>query len=254
MRRKQKRGAVLGSRDYEILKDLFYCKVCDLEYIYQKYFKGRHITAARKRLDRLFKGGFLKKIGVFDLGARRNAYSITPLGLDAIVTVLPDVPSRKECFSANVLHDLELAQIKRCLDGSSIVKESKSENELQSFDFYAGDKDYEPFRRLNSDLYAYLFSDPKSYRVAVEYERSAKSPSRWRKYLLNYHLENQIDAALYVCHDHLVRSSLESVEKEFVKDFSAKIYFADLKQFQGDSRSAKFTNILGENFTIDFQL
>lgn len=254
MRRKQKRGAALGSRDYEILKDLFFCKVCDLQYIYQKYFKGRHITAARKRMDRLFKAGFLKKVGVFEQHSRRIAYSITPFGLDAITLVLPDEPSRKERLSANALHDLELGRIKRCLDSSSVVKESKSENELQSFDFYADDNIYGPFRRLNSDLYVHLLADPKSYHVAVEYERSPKSLSRWRKYLLNYHLENQVDAALYVCHNHLIRSALERIEKGFAKDFSAKIYFGDLEQFQGENGSAKFSNVLGESFSIDFQL
>lgn len=253
MRRKIKRKVILSPRDYEILKDLFFNKVCDLLILQQRHFLNSHKTTVRKRMDKLALNGLINKFGAIGLKESRVLYSITPKGLGFLTDYFSEEVQRKECQSTNVFHDLALAHIKNRLERSKSITEIRTENEIQSLRFYPNDDIYEPFRRLNSDLFIKLSSESTTYHVAVEFERIQKSHDRWYQYLLNYHLEDKIDAVLYICETSQVKSSMEKIESSLTKEFSPKVYFCDLEKFMSDDSKVTFINCLGQSFSLHFQ-
>lgn len=89
----------------------------------------------------------------------------------------------------------------------------------------------DPFKRLNSDIFLSLLIENQEFKVAVEYERSQKESGRWSEYLLNYHLEEDVDAVLYVCDNPTILKGLMRIETELAQRYTQKIYFCLVKEF-----------------------
>jgi len=240
-------------RDKNLLKDLFLNKTSNLKYICRKHFPDRHLSTVTKRVNKLFTEGYINKIGIHDRGIYEKVYSVTPQGLQAIRTDFPRKLIRKECQSINLEHDLELTDIREKFLTSDSVGVIKSENELQSFEIDQGIDIYGPFQRLNSDIYFTLLTNGKEFNVASEYENTPKELKRWSKYLLNYHLENKVDAVFYICRNHVIAKSLMNLERELIKSFTPKIYFCTLEKFKSNDGSVDFENARGKKFTFNFQ-
>lgn len=204
-------------------------------------------------MDKLSEDGLVNKIGAVGLKNSRVLYSVTKKGLNLFSDFFTKEVQRKECQSSNLAHDLTLAYIKMRLEKSKSIAEIRTENEIQSFRFYPNDEIYEPFRRLNSDLFIKLSSELTTYHVAIEFERVQKSHDRWYQYLLNYHLEEKIDAVLYICETSQIRESMEKIELELANEFSSKIYFCELEKFISEDSSVTFSNYSGQRFSLSFQ-
>ena len=243
---------VLGLRDYELLKDLFFSKVCSLEHLSKRHFPGKHRTTASKRLNRLFMANYITKVRVYPDCKPVSVFSITPKGLSTIASSLPGKLIRRECRSDNINHDLELSIIRDYFLQATCVKEIKTENELQSFFRERYEDIYEPFQRLNSDLFLLLTYEEEDYEVAVEYESCPKNLKRLSRYLLNYHLEEDIQAVLYICATNNILKNVMKVTKEYAKSFAPKIYCCTLKDFKNESQIAIFENGDGKKFPVNF--
>lgn len=251
-RNKKSTKVVLGPRDIALLNDIFFSKVVDTKTIAYRHFKNKSYSAVANRLDVLFKGGYLRKIGLATFGKRTQAYSITTKAIDVIEKNLECKLLRKELSSDNVLHDLSLNHIFDRLKFVNGLIELKSENEIQSVETNGGDCKTLPFRRLNSDIYLSLKSKKEVYRFAVEYEKASKARDRWEEYLLNYHLEEAIDAVLYVCECSTILNSLVRIEKKLSESYSGKIYFITLNKFLSKEKTVTFENVFGHRFSLHF--
>jgi hypothetical protein len=160
--------------------------------------------------------------------------------------------ARRELKSTNPEHDLQLARIFDKLSQAIGLVEIKTENELQSVIFGNNDHEYEPFRRLNSDIFFSFLIKGKEYKVAVEYERTRKESNRWSQYLYNYHFEESVDLVLYICDNQYIKNGLIKLETELAKKYSGKIFFCNLDEFNSNEEMARFINTIGKTVTINF--
>ena len=243
---------ILNDRDRLILRDLFYSKGLNLELLMANHFKGLDKSTVVKRMNRLSKEKFLDKRVHLEQGKSKVIYHITEKGLDEIASLLSGKVIRRELKSSNPDHDLEVARIFYSLLRARGLNDLKFENEIQCISFGDFDGEYEPFRRLNTDIYLSLQIKDKSYKVAIEYERSQKESGRWTEYLLNYHMEDQVDLVLYICKGLTIKNSMIRIESELAKSYQAKIYFCSLEEFFGNDSTAIFQNGNGKSFKLNF--
>lgn len=242
----------MSHRDKLILRDLFYSKGLNLEILLNRYFRGKHKTTVIKRMNRLYDGKYINKGSFTERSTSQIIYTISPKGLTAILDCLSGQLIRKELKSPNIEHDIELAGIFDQLSLARSLVEIKTENELQSIVFGDNDSNYEVLRRLNTDIYFSLLVEEREYTIAVEFERSQKKSDRWAKYLLNYHLEESIDAVLYICSDNYIKNGLVKIEENLAKKFSGKVFFCTLEEFKSNKTMAILSNTNGKLFTLNF--
>lgn len=250
---KSKRKVLLNQRDHLILTDLFYNKGLDLNLIRQKYFAQKHKTTAIKRMNVLTNGGYIEKRAFFESINYYIIYFITQKGFNEIVGKLSGKVIRKEFKGTNPEHDLEVSRICYRLQSARNLTDCKLENEIQSIDFGVLDEHFKSPRRLNSDIYAQIKINDVDYKIAIEYERTPKESERWSEYLLNYHVESDIDLVLYICADDSIKSGLQKIETELAKSYSPKVFFCTLKCFFENELNATFSNPSGKTFRLNFQ-
>lgn len=251
--KKSKGKTLLNQRDYLILTDLFFSKGLDLKLLRKKHFAQKHKTTAIKRMNALNKGGYVEKRAFFERINYHILYFITHKGLNEIEKKLSGNIIRKELKGINPEHDLEVSRIYNKLQSARNLNECKLENEIQSINFGLSDEHYESLRRLNSDIYAKIKINDVDYKIAVEYERTPKESERWTEYLLNYHIENDIDLVLYICADEAIKSGLQKIETELSKSYPPKVFFCTLKCFFENESYAIFSNPNGKIFKLNFQ-
>lgn len=251
-RKKNTKNVLLETRDITLLKDIFFSKVVDTETVVKRHFKQRCYNIAIRRLNILFKCGYLKKIDLSNFGKRAHAYSITDKSLKVLEQNFDWNIVRREMASDHLLHDLSLNHIVDRLKKSKGLEDLKTENELQCLDLGQFDRHLVPFRRLNSDVYLCIQSNNDLYRFSIEYERSPKTKRRWEEYLLNYHLEEDIGAVLYICESPVILKTLSGLDKKLCETYSGKIYFTTLKDFFEKTEFAIFNNIFGHKFKLHF--
>lgn len=242
----------LKARDRLILRDLYYSKGLNLKILHYRYFKDKTGIAAIQRLNRLYDGKYLTKSALADRSKNQILYTILPKGFIEIKDLLPGKVIRKEFQSSNPRHDIELAKIHDRMLLANDLTELKMENEIQSIDFGINDPIYEPFRRLNTDIYFSFLGNNKEYKVAIEYERTSKELKRWQEYLLNYHFEESVNLVLYIAAGPEIKKTLVKIESELAKNFSAKIFFCTLDEFYSSKESTTFVNPNGKTFTMIF--
>ena len=243
---------ILNDRDRLILRDLFYSKGLNLEILTANHFKGLHISTVKKRMNRLFLSRLIEKRFQLQFNRSRVIFYINDNGLKKIENDLSGKLIRRELKSSNPEHDLEVAKIYYHLLHARGLNDLKLENEIQCISFGDFDGEYEPFRRLNTDIYLSLQIKDKSYKVAIEYERSQKENGRWTEYLLNYHMEDQVDIVLYICKDLSIKNSMLRIEAELAKSYLPKIYFCSLEEFFRNESIAIFQNGHGKSFNLNF--
>ena len=251
-RNKKSTKVVLGHRDISLLKDIFFSKIVDTRTIIRRHFPDNCYNIAIRRINILFKAGYLKKVGLSNYGKRQLGYSVTEKSLTVLKQNLGTKINRKELASDNVLHDLSLNHIVDRLKLTKGLIALKTENELQSLSLVDNDNSLVPFKRLNTDVCIKIESNNQTYRFALEYERVTKVKDRWEEYLLSYHLEEEIDAVLYVCENHTILKTLSKVEMKLCKTYSAKVYFITLSNFISGEKKATFENVFGHKFTLYF--
>lgn len=243
---------IVNDRDRHILRDLFYSKGLSLELLMANHFKGLHISTVKKRMNRLFHGRLVEKRFQLRSNRSRVIFYINDSGLKKIENDLSGKIIRRELKSSNPDHDLEVARIYFRLLNARGLNDLKFENEIQCISFGDLDAEYEPFRRLNTDIYLSLQIKDRSYKVAIEFERSQKESGRWTEYLLNYHMEDQVDIVLYICKDLSIKNSMFRIESELAKSYLPKIYFCSLEEFFRNESIAIFQNGTGKSFNLNF--
>lgn len=252
MRKKNKWNVVLNERDRFVLIDLFYSKGLDLDLLMESHFTGLHKSTVIKRMQRLVNGNFIEKRAHSNGITFKILYNITENGLLRVEDYLSGNIIRKELKCSNPIHDLGVARIYFKLIKARNLNSLKFENEIQGIDHGELNEQVDPFKRLNSDIFFSLIIKNQEFKIAVEYERSHKQSGRWSEYLFNYHLEEKVDVALYICECPTILKGLMKIEAELSQKYTQKIYFCLVNDFFNHSNSATFKNISGKTFTLNF--
>lgn len=252
MKKKKKWNVVLCERDRILLRDLFYSKGLDLDLLMDNHFKNLHKSTVVKRIQRLVNGNYIDKRAHFNGRTLKPLYNITEKGLLEIENNLSGKIIRRELKCSNPAHDLGVAKIYFKLIKSRSLSSLKFENEIQGIDHGHLSEQFDPFKRLNSDIFLSLLIENQEFKIAVEYERSQKESGRWSEYLLNYHLEEDVDIVLYVCDNPTILKGLMRIETELAQRYTQKVYFCLMKEFFKHNSSATFKNNSGKTFTLNF--
>ena len=168
------------------------------------------------RVARLAESGLLKKERPEFLN-RTILYTITRMGILALenlgvhmlsLYVAPDESNVKH----QIPHSLELNRINIALMKSGALfawTPAHAVRVLYRFDKSSYAKVY--------DAVTTLVIDNEVYTVGVEYERSLKPAEKYVKILSQLSNQDQVDAVVYLCPNHMVLRSIRQVFGSFVK-------------------------------------
>jgi hypothetical protein len=149
------------------------------------------------RIQRLTEAGLVNKLAP-RVPYRGAVYAISRPGLECLeacgqglVSLSSD--SRSLVNPSQMQHYLELAEVRRALRKSRVLREWTGDVELRSINFSIDcplAKDY--------DAIADLIIEDKRHRVAIEYERTLKSAERYRNLSAALENEDQVEILLYL--------------------------------------------------------
>ena len=149
------------------------------------------------RLQRLIGAGLVEKLPP-KVPYRGAVYTITRSGLECLESCghgLISLTSETQNLpkSSQIQHYLELAEVRKALRNSGILRTWTGDLELRSIN-YSIDcplaKDY--------DAVAEVELNARTHRIAIEYERTLKSAERYRELSATLHSEDQISILVYL--------------------------------------------------------
>ena len=249
--KRQKRKLFLTERDRRLCEFLFRYKVATLKQVAKYPFKGTSYKATSLRLCRLIKEGYLKKKYLEEEKYGLFGYSLTN-------KVFPILEQRWDCEihhqqteSENPVHDVTLVEIGERARKMFLVKEYLQENVLQGCKDLFPSSRYEVFSKIYSDAGLKVVIKEKPFYLALEYEAVLKSKTRIKDKLLEYSLQDDIRAVLYICKDVKIERALRKMEKETLTESEGIIYYIQLKDVLSKDAEWIFSNSEGTPFCLD---
>jgi hypothetical protein len=212
----------------------------------QTILRSRHVSheqlwefmqyKARERRRRVFNWR-IKRLVDHELVARRSTperswvYSISQDGAEHLVglgdaSALLVTGGFVELDDRTVQHSLGLNEIHLALLRADVITMWQSELEIRSlneFTAYGFPKDY--------DAVVHIEQEGRSFRFALEYERSAKTPERYAHVRQAVEKESQLDCIVYLVPAYPLLTYVAS----FFERCSKPIYFALSDDFQKDT-------------------
>lgn len=255
MTRAKSNRLVLTKRDYEIFKFFFQCKIGTAKDIQSVFYEGRSLGTTRNRLSKLYKWKYINR-NVIEARPGRfvYSYSLSKVGFKEMRLASPHKIIRQELRSDSPIHDLNIVRIRLKLGGSPNIKCWYSENELQSYQDFQENSEFEPFFNSNTDAVIDVFnkSKTKSRFFGLEYEESPKCPSRIKDKLESYLSQDDIFRVIYISKNQNIQkkwmSCLCKIDSHAGKD---KFYFATINEILSASSKFIFENINGNKMEFN---
>lgn len=246
--KKKKLRVMVTSRDKAIFRFLFEQKVASQESIHNRFFSGKSNEACIKRMQMLFKCDFVKKINVPIIDRYRVIYSLTEKSFRLIKDGLSLNGNETRLKSDSIEHDLELTKLRLVIEDFSKIVRVYPENYLQCCNLGEHEDALLPLKEINADA-ALLYRGKKgSFFLSFEYERTLKQRSRYKEKLLDYYLDKEITAVLYLCKTRQIERVIRQVDNEYRKERASKVYTLCHEEIQLPITCLPFTNL--ENATL----
>jgi len=236
-----KKGVILQERDFKILALAFEHTVMSFEMVKRIHFGAVNLQTASNRLNRLCRGGFLRKYRaglVIYQGTQRQVqmvFTITLQGIQALKARSPGVVIRDEPVPINshtLIHDLLLGEVVEALKpeypGRRIVNTK-----------LLGDGAVRGVQLPD----AIIRSANGKEDLALELELTVKSEKRYREIVTNYRLAGRFARVLVVTSDDSVALKMARAAGVDPPDLTAwpvrfsKFQFRRLSEFLPCERS-----------------
>lgn len=234
----------LGERDFKLMCFLFENKIASQEQIGNKFFPNVSVQTVNRRLRRLIGLKLLTRMSVIMGRGAIYGYSLTPRGLAKIKQLLAYEIKTTSRLSECPFHDIALNDIRMAFDSKSAVKNYYTENVLQtSTDLCSNDK-FRPFIELNSDAMVEVDTKVGVLNLAIEFDTTHKSKSRYMHKLKAYYGKRIVDGVLYICtNEHILRMLLR-IDKEIAdrRRCHPRMYLSLLTDVVGKRDELTFTN------------
>ena len=242
--RKKNRKFVLCSRDMRIMRLLFESKIMSREQIGNQFFPDVSKDTVNRRLRRVTSVGLIKRKPIELKQRVFYGYSLTQKGLAVVKPTLPYEVKTLRSSSECPLHDIALNDIRQAFEAKSAVQSYYTENVMQGCDDYGSDKKFRPFVELNSDAMAEVDTRIGVLNLAIEFDATHKSKSRYLHKVNHYYVERGVDGVLYVCANKHILNILHKIDKEVSDRYKCehKLYFALLADVTGAMDELTFTN------------
>ena len=238
------RKVVLCKRDWRIMRLLFESKVLSREQINNKFFPDVSSQTVNSRLRKITSLGLIKRKPLELEHKVFYVYSLTQSGLAEIKPTLPYEVKAMRSSSECPLHDIALNDIRKAFEAKDAVQSYYTENVLKNCDDYRNNKKFRPFVKLNSDAMAEVDTRIGVLNLAIEFDATHKSKSRYLHKVNSYYVERGVDGVLYICMDKHILNVLHKIDKEVSDRHKCehKLYFALLKDVTSASGELTFTN------------
>ena len=175
-----------------------------------------------------------------------------PRGLAKIKPMLAYEVKTGSRLSECPLHDIALNDICKAFEAKASVQNYHTENVLQTSTDLQGDARFRPFVELNSDAMAEVDSKVGILNLAIEFDTTCKSKSRYLHKINAYYGKRGVDGVLYICASKHILNTLLKVDKEVSDRHRRKqrVYLAMLGDAMGERDEMAFTNALGYIFCV----
>lgn len=248
---------VLTSRDREIFKFLFQCKIATTKDIQKAFFLKKNIGTTRNRLTKLYKFGYINR-NVVERRPGKWIYAcyLSKEGFKEMRQASPFKIVRQELKSDAPAHDLSLVRLKLKMAGTPSIKSWYSENELQSYQDLQEHCDFEPYYKSRTDIVIDVFNNDKSKSklFGLEYEERPKMTSRIRDKFEGYLSKDDIFRLIYVSKEQSIQdklmTTLKEIEAHTGKD---KFYFATMNEILSAQNKFTFENINGKKMEFSIK-
>ena len=234
------------------MRSLFESKVMSREQINNQFFPDVSKYTVNIRLHKIMSLGLIKRKPIAVEHGVFYGYSLTQKGLAKIKPTLPYEVKAVRASSECPLHDIALNDIRRAFEAKSSVQNYYTENVLQTCDEYRDNEKFLPFVELNSDAMAEVDSKAGMLNLAIEFDATHKSKSRYVKKIDAYYEKQEVDGVLYVCVNKYILHTLQRIDKEVSErhECDPKLYFALLDDVTGAVGEMAFTNVCKGIFCV----
>ena len=225
---KKQSKAILTARDLKLLLWPLENKVITRDQANKYIFKNVSKQCVNRRLKKLCDLKVMARRAFIDENKASYCYGLTEKGLSEIKKYLTCKVKGRVVKSDSIIHDLGLVEIRVVLEKMKMVKSYFTENALQGPSHLETSSSLLPFVRLNSDAVIEIETDHGKAMLAIEYDATKKSASRYRKKLEAYYGHHQIEGILYIAKDQRILRALKSVEKKLFDGHrkESKVYYA----------------------------
>ena len=243
--RKKFKNVVLCSRDLLITRLLFESKIASQEQIADYLFPDVSAQTVNRRLLKIMELGLIRRKPIAVDNKIIYAYSLTQRGLTKTQLTLSFRVKTAGTLSECPLHDIALNDIRKSFEAKSAVQRYYTENVLQSCDEYRDDMKFRPFIKLNSDAMAEVDTRIGVLNLAIEFDTTHKSKSRYLRKLNTYYVERGVDGVLYICANKYILNVLLKVDREVSDRYQCdpKVYFALLENITGAAGELTFRSV-----------
>ena len=235
---------ILSERDFKIMCSLFENKVMSREQIGRQFFNGASKQAVSRRLRKLVDLGLITRTSVIVGHGAIYGYSIRPRGLVKIKPMLAYEVKSTSSLSDCPLHDIALNDIRKVFESKSAVQHYYTENVLQTSTDLQREAKFRPFVELNSDAMAEVDTKVGILNLAIEFDTTCKSKSRYLHKLNAYYGKRGIDGVLYVCASEHILNTLLKIDKEVSgrRRCHPRMYLSLYENVIGNREELTFTN------------
>lgn len=242
---------VLSKRDIEMMKAIFEHRILTYEQLAHQFFASCDTSTARKRVNKLFREGYLKK-RTLDLacGARRAAM-LSNKGWLEIESKWDFVIDNPHLRTESPEHDVMLAEVVFRLRRLKSFKSFASENMLQTSLTLISNPAFKELSLLQADGGLSVVDGNSSESVfAFEYELNKKSPERYQEKLMSYYRTNELAGVLYVCRTQEILDSIARCDRAVCRDRTGFVCLALERDVLTSSDRIHFPSPVGEGVEL----
>lgn len=240
----------ITERDIKLFDLLFQYKVATAKQILKYCYKGSSLNNVRYRLKRLCNVKLVQSLGHKQGNDLIFIYSLTGKGMRFIKERYAGYSKNLKLKSEVPDHDLVLLDIGQRLKRNEMLENYLTENLIQANPSFQDHKIFSHFVQIRSDAFVNFNFKTKQFRVAVEYENTTKSISRYEKLVSNYYLSSQVDLIFYFYKEKSIFKNICKIEEMNWKSNQKKFYFCSIENFHQDTNKITLENCIGNKIYL----
>ncbi len=251
MKNKRKRVR-LQQRDIQLFDYLFRHRVAIAKVIHRDVFNDyKSLKCTRVRLNRLMKAGYIQA-KYFNLESRDKCYRLTSSTVKRFIDFSKNAYIWKGTNSPN--HDINLIDIWRSLKNREKIEYMLTEHEYNLRDNLKCTEARMNLGDLRPDGYLEIRIGGKSFKAALEYERSSKTKPRYLDMIDRYYRNKNIKAVFYISEHEGTQKQVQNAELEYRTRSQEPKFFYALRDNINENDTISFRSVGNKEYQIDFKL
>lgn len=221
------------------------------EQIYARAFKGSSPQAAKNRLLKLVRDGYLEQQYMRERRGKILAVFLnTPKAVKALANDYRFKITSELCKSDSIEHDLCLVDLRDRLQRFALVTNYYTENMLQGCAEFRENGNLQPFVDNNTDIVLEVTRQGKKILVGVEFENSEKARERYVRKLVSYYSDRRTPAIFYICSNARIRDAVGQAELQVAGSGTPRCFYALLADVLEKKPECTFVDLNGAKITL----